>query len=352
MTRLTDDEIGLLLTETFTAHEHLADPDRARALIAGGSAPRPRGGRALLAAAASVALVVGGTSYLVSGRGDGDPSAGAHSHGPSRPTTPVPTDTGVTRAQAAAAASRAIAQVPVFPGAEASNADGVPELTDPPGTGPAAYTVTRSRWWTVSGSTPSAVAHWYAEHPARGFVADGGRGSTSGTGSPTIEFVTFHQPGAPAEVVTPVGVRIALKTTTTSAGVGIRATVESVWSPPRAQASFARDVTSIDVLRTTTRFGPQVRSTNDRWTITDPAQLGGVVTAFNRLYGSPPFSVPCPMILSQVEYRVVFRSPHSDLVARISTGCGGGVRVSRDGTMLPPALAALPPLVQALDAAR
>jgi hypothetical protein len=62
------------------------------------------------------------------------------------------------------------------------------------------------------------------------------------------------------------------------------------------------------------------------------------------------------MIVSQVEHRVVFHSPHGDLVARVGTGfgtgCGDGVRVSRNGTVLFPALAAPAPLVQALDAAR
>ena len=66
MTQLTDDELGALLDETFTAHEHLADPDRARALAAEPRAPRARRGPVLLAAAASVALVAGGTAYLVS----------------------------------------------------------------------------------------------------------------------------------------------------------------------------------------------------------------------------------------------------------------------------------------------
>jgi hypothetical protein len=58
------------------------------------------------------------------------------------------------------------------------------------------------------------------------------------------------------------------------------------------------------------------------------------------------------MIVTQVEYRVVFHSPQGDLVARVSTGCGEGVQVSRDGTLLPPALAAPTPLVRALEAAR
>lgn len=354
MTPLTDDDLGELLNETFSAHEHLADPDRARQLAAGGGTPRSHRRPVLLAAAAAVALVVGGTSYLVSGRDGAGPSAGPLPLGPG-PSYAFPVQSrGVTHAQAVAAAERAIARVPVFADARVSNAGGVPELRGPTMTSsPPGYTVTRARWWTVSGTTPTEVARWYAGHPARGFVSDSGRrfvSSTSGTGLPTIDFVTFHQPGASSE--TPVGVRMVVETTTTSGGVGVRATVESVWSPPRADPSYARDVTSIDVLLTTRHYGRHVHSSRHRWTIADPASLARVVTAFNRLYGNPPVMLPCPMMVSQVEYRVVFHSPGGDLVARVSTGCGAGVRVSRDGTVLPPALAAPAPLVKVLEAAR
>lgn len=355
MTPLTDDDLGVLLNEAFGAHEHLADPDRARQLAAGEGTPRSRRGPVLLAAAAAVALVAGGTSYLVAGRdGAGRPGAGPFSN-TANPSTPGPIEpAGVTRPQAVAAAERAIARVPVFAGARVSNARGVPELKGPTVTStPRGYTVTRTRWWTVSGTTPTEVARWYAGHPARGFVSDSGRrfvGSTSGTGLPTIDFVTFHPPGTSSE--TRVGVGIVVETTTTSGGVGVRATVESVWSPPRAAASYAHDVTSIDVVLTTRHFGRHVHTSRHRWTITEPAPLARVVTAFNRLYGSPPFMFHCPMIVTQVEYRVVFHSPQGDLVARVSTGCGGGVQVSRDGTLLPPALAAPTPLVRALEAAR
>jgi hypothetical protein len=259
----------------------------------------------------------------------------------------------VTRGQAVAAAKKAIAEVAVYPGAHETDAAGVPELHGPTMmSSPAGYTVTRARWWTVPGVTPKAVAQWYADHPTRGFVSDGGLGSTSGTGDPTIEFATFHQHGAPDEVVTPVGVRIALETTTTAAGVGIRATVDSVWSPTRATASYATDVTSIDVLLTTSHLGQHVHTSRHQWTITDPKQRARVVTSFNRLHGNPPFAINCPAILKEVEYRVVFHSPHGDLVASINTGCGAGVSVSRNGAQLPPALADPTPLVQALQRTR
>jgi hypothetical protein len=214
---------------------------------------------------------------------------------------------------------------------------------------PKGYTVTRSRWWTVSGTTPTAVARWYNAHPTRGFVSQGGVGSTSGTGIPTIEFVDFQRQG---DIVTPVGVRINLETTTTAAGVGIRATVDSVWSPARAAASYAKDVTSIGVRRTTTRYGHQVHTSHDRWTITDPARVTEVVQVFNSLLGTPPMLTHCPLIRRLVEYRVVFHSSHGDLVANAHTGCGAGVSVSRNGTQLPPALADPTPLVHALESAR
>ncbi len=359
MTQLTDDELGALLSETFIAHEHLAEPDRARALAAEPRAPRVRRGPVLLAAAASVALVAGGTTYLVTQRGESPPIGG-----PSRTTSATPSAApfppvqplqlaGVTRKDARAAAKRVIARVAVFAGAHETDASGVPELTGPDQTSsPAHYTVTRSRWWTVSGTTPQAVAHWYAAHPTRGFVSDGGVGSMSGSNSPTIEFVDFHRRGAPDQIVTPFGVTVHLETTTTAAGVGIRATVDSVWSPPRAASSYATDVTSIDVRRTTTRYFRHVRTTQHSWTITDPTQVAEVVTVYNGLQGQPPVILSCPVMRKVVEYRLVLHSPHGDLVANADTGCPAGVSVSRNGRQLPPALADPESLITALDAAR
>lgn len=352
MTQLTDDELGALLNDTFTAHEHLADPDRARVLATEPRrAPRSRRGPVLLATAASVALVAGGTTYLVSQGGDSPPIGG-----PSRTSSATPTGTPfhvatVTRRDARAAAKRVIARVAVFAGAHETDASGVPELDGPVTTSnPKGYTVTRSRWWTVGGATPEAVAHWYDAHPTRGFVSDGGVGSMSGTNSPTIVFVDFQRRGL-GDVVTPVGVTLHLETTTTAAGVGIRATVESVWSPKRAAASYAKDVRSIDVRRTTLRYG-RVHTTHHGWTITDPTQVAEVVTVFNLLPGLPPLIFNCPMIRKTVDYRVVFHSSHGDLVANAHTGCGAGVSVSRNGTQLPPALDDPDSLIQAVDAAR
>ena len=63
MTTWTDEHLEELLRDTFRAHEDLADPDRASA-IADARAPRRRW-PVILSAAAAVALVVGGTSYVV-----------------------------------------------------------------------------------------------------------------------------------------------------------------------------------------------------------------------------------------------------------------------------------------------
>ncbi|MGA8248182.1 MAG: hypothetical protein WB797_14860, partial [Nocardioides sp.] len=268
---------------------------------------------------------------------------------PSATTIPPAT---VTRKEARAAAERVIARVAVLPGAHETDAAGVPELTGPDeSSSPAHYTVTRSRWWTVSGTTPEAVAHWYDAHPTRGFVSDGGVGSMSGTDSPTIDFVDFHQRGV-GDVFTPLGVTVHLETTTTAAGVGIRATVDSVWSPPRAAASYAKDVGSIDVRRTTTRYFRHAHTTQHSWTITDPTRVADIVKVFNGLPGEPPVVLSCPATRKVVEYRVVFHSTDGDLVADARTGCGAGVIVSRNGTQLPPALDDPASLIQAVDAAR
>ena len=128
-----------------------------------------------------------------------------------------------------------------------------------------------------------------------------------------------------------------LETTTTAAGVGIRATVESVWSPTRAAASYAKDVRSIDVRRTTSRYG-RVHDDPPRLDDHRPDTVAEVVSVFNRLPGRRSLVFNCPMIRKTVDYRVVFHSSHGDLVANAHTGCGAGVSVSRNGTQLPPAL--------------
>ena len=80
--------------------------------------------------------------------------------------------------------------------------------------------------------------------------------------------------------------------------------------------------------------------------------MADVVSVFNRLQGTPPIVIHCPLIRKQVEYRVVFHSPDGDLVANANTGCPAAVSVSRGGTQLPPSLADPETLVAALDAAR
>jgi hypothetical protein len=235
-------------------------------------------------------------------------------------------------------ASRTIARVAVYPGARRT--DAVPQLehvitwSTVPG-----YTVARTRWWTAAGTTPGAVARWYAAHPTAGFASEDGPGSTSGTGLPLVFFDDFRPPGE--QKPSPVGIHIHVQTTATSAGVGIRVTVEVVWPPARPAASYVTDVDSIDVQVTTTRLNPHPTTSRRSYTITSADQVDAIVQVFNGLKGSPPFVLNCPAIMKTVVYRIVFHSTDGDLVARSDVGCADTVSVSRDGRTVPPGLGGL-----------
>jgi len=83
-----------------------------------------------------------------------------------------------------------------------------------------------------------------------GFVRSGGRNAVGGQGDGRmwIYEVDDTQPGV--DQLTGPGSSVELQTTKTSAGVGVRATVSTVWPPARPVASFVQDVSSIDVRST------------------------------------------------------------------------------------------------------
>jgi hypothetical protein len=347
MTDPTHDDLGTLLIETFTSREHLADPERAVAIARSSAAATRRSrGPLLLAAAAAVALVASGTTYALS-RGGGQGSNetdGPHLGGQNLPMIRTNAD---NRAQAVREAKRILRAVPDYPGAQPSSAAELPELRQlPTSTGVPHYTVTTSRWWVAGGTSPRAVARWYAAHPARGFMSEGPPGYSSGTSAPTIYFVEFRRRGP--ELITPTGASIVVDSTRTAHGVGIRATVEVVWPPARPAASYVSGATSIDVQVTTTHLNPGPRSSTQHYTITDPRRITAIEDVFNGLQGSPPFVINCPAITNTVVHRVTFHSPSGDLTATGGGSCGDGLTISRDGHTIEPALAGLNRLVQAL----
>lgn len=346
MSHLTDDQLGVLLRDAFADHEHLADADRAVALAAAPPARQHRG-RLVLGAAAAVAVVAAGTSYVVTRGSD-----------PSRPTAVPPTSTAPTapaapigpvvlqsdaenRAKAVSLADHTAADVPVYPGAREVSAQDVPPLADRTSvSSPAPYTVTRSRFWTVPG-TPRTVAGWYARHPQDGFVSDGGPTGVGGESRPDggwIDDVYFDQ--HPPVRAAPAGASVMVQTTRLADGsVGIRATVDAVWRPARPVASYVSDVRSVTVRTTVTTYGAHgQRTRHHTTTVTSPDQVAALATAYNALPGWPPFFHSCPAQLSQRSYRFVFHTATGDVSASGPLSCFGVLTVRRDGHRVGPYL--------------
>ena len=341
MTHLTDDELGTLLRETFTDHEHLADPERAVALTTE-PAPRPHRGRALLAAAAAVALVAVGTSYVVTrgsdtGRPSADPTRSPGATG-QPPLPALQTDAG-NRAAAVREAARVTAALPVLPGAVETDRSGVPELD---GFGvslltPTGHTITRSRWWTVSGTTSKAAALWYAAHPPPGFSSEGGATGVggSGDGNRWVDEVTWD--GSSGGTTSRTSVEV--QTTGKPGGAGIRLTVLTVWPPARPLTSYVQDVSSIDVQSSHVHVGRHGRTVQRTYTVSDPARVLRAATAYNALAGMTPMIHSCPMQTDSYTDRITFHTATGDVVTvDRSQACGFGMSVRRDGHPVNPPL--------------
>jgi hypothetical protein len=349
MIPLTDDELGALLTETFTAHEHLADPDHAVAIASSPGSPRHLG-RVLLGAAAAVALVAGGTSYAVSQGRDAGPGP---SHGPIHPIGPVPphlTTDAENEATAQHLVNEALTSLPSYPGSRPTEL--VPELRstsaimDIPH-----YTASRIGYWTADGSA-STVAGWYAAHAPAGFRVQGGLGTMNREGgfdTPLIHDVYLVQPGH--DLLPPRGVQLVVQTVQLATGVGIRVTAVTIWRPARPAESFVDQVTSIDVHERISHFGRKHRSSRQTWSIESPDQIRSVVTTFNRLPGWPPNPHGCLPIRVDHRYRVLFHTASGDVTVTGSISCYDDLTVLRDGHRVGPYLDHGSELAAVLDAA-
>jgi hypothetical protein len=345
---VTDDELGELLAETFAAHEDLADPDRAIGIAATPGHPR-RSGRVLLGAAAAVVLVAGGTTYALS-RGGGSPAVTtgppASAHQP--PLPPLQTDAH-NKALAAQAADHVAHTLRVHAGAHPSGRiaafDGLGTSSGLPG-----YTVARTRWWTVAGaSSARSVAHWYAGHPTQGFVSESGSSfsTSAGTGSATVYGVDLDQPHG--DGLPPRGVSIEVDTVALPHGsVGVRATVMSIWQPARPRSSYVQDATSIDVHVTHTRYGQTPHTTHRSFTVRDPARIRAAEVTFDRLQGTGPVVVSCPLMLGVTLDRIVFHTPTGDLTVTAGGTCVDIGTVHRGGRVVGPGLAFVSELTHAL----
>jgi hypothetical protein len=353
MTQLSDEDLGDLLTETFTAHEHLADPDWAVA-IAASPGRSGRRGRVLLAAAASVALVAVGTAYVVSLGGPAGPEAGHQTPSPSTGSPPLPprqTD-AENLAAAVAEAERVASDLPAYPGAQETDRAGVPELGDITlsTVHPGSHTIVRSRFWTVTGVGSKTVARWYAAHPVAGFRSEGGPNAVGGeSGDPGwINEVYWDDRSGDVNLA---GTSVEIETTRTSTGVGVRATVSSVWPPARPPASFVQNVSSIEVRSEHQVLGQATQTTHRSFTVSDPHQILRAAVAFNDLAGMTPVVHSCPMQMNAYVDRIVFHTATGDVTAvntSMSTICGSGMIVRRDGHRVDPQLRDVDQFLQVL----
>jgi hypothetical protein len=341
------DDLRDLLTATFAAHEHLADPDRA-VEIAAAHAPSRHLGRILLGTAAAVALVAGGTTYgLRHGSGSAGPVAGPESptqatNAGQPPLPPIQTN-AMNRAKAVAAALAAMAEVPTYPGVHTTGPNRQLDKFGPMTSGPPGHTVIRSRWWMSTSTDAKAVARWYAHHAPHGFHSPDGdfvsSSSSSGPGQPTVTVYAadYTQPGA--DLLPPHGVSIEVETMTVPGGTAVRAGVLSVWSPARPKTSFVQDVTSIDVRSTHTHFASTSTTTHHSFTVRNPRQVLRAAIAFNALPGLTPIIMSCPMMQDSYVDRIVFHTATGDVVAvNSSSSCGSGMQVRRDGHRVAPEL--------------
>jgi hypothetical protein len=352
MTRLTDEQLGDLLGDTFTDHEHLADPGRAVSIATAPGRGQRRFGRAVLGAAAAVAVVAAGAMYLVSGGpNDWMPDAGPRTSRPSTlagkpPLPPLQTDAG-NRAEALRTAERVAAALPVYPGARETDAAGAPELSRWTATisGPVAYTETHQRWWTVTGTKAKVVARWYDAHAPARFRSEGVGGE--GDGTTWVNTVDFYPRTRPA--LSPSGVSVEVQTLDTAHGVEVRAVVDSVWPPARPLASYVQDVTSIDVSIVTSHLNAPSRDSRRSFTVASPGRVLAVARVFDALEGYPTFIHSCPAITRYTTYRIVFHTPTGEVTARYMTSvCSMGMQVRRDGAVVPPTLAGADRVITAL----
>ena len=302
--------------------------------------PRRRGVLVTTAAATVVAVIAVGASYAARGPHASPPSGpsnGPATDGHQPPLPPLESD-AANRAAAEREAEDAMSAMPVYPTARPSDQQGVPALNDHwlSQVQPVDNTVVRSSWWTVSGAAPGAVAQWYADHAPSGFHSDGTVGG-QGDGTRWVDEVYYAEPGHDA--LPPSGTTIELQTTRTANGVGIRATVGSVWSPARPLASYVQDVTSIDVVSTHTRFWRHVATTRRSFTITDPDRILRAAVAFDALQGAGSFGpISCPAMMDTYRDRIVFHTRTGDVVAMGGASCVVTLGVSRDGRHVGPPL--------------
>lgn len=331
MTHWTDEHVVARLTDTFATHESDADPAVARRIaLTTGPAPR-RQWPFLLAAAAAVVLVAGPTVYAVHATGSKQAPVVART-----PTVgPTPAVEGTNRDLALAEAAQVLATIPVPPGSTRS--DSAPART----LGhlatyvePVDLSLTQTNWWVVPLSYGDLVA-WYDAHTPANVGSAYGSNSSSPVPDGDLYWQTHDKSKAyssPAVAVSYARLGSHSTAIRTDATLAARYDRTPVTLVPTT-------VTSIDITKSAIDGPPTPPATA---TVSNPALLSSVVSAFNKLQGAFAHTTQAcasPVGLFYV-YAVTFHWPgHTLAVNPGAPLCGIGRGLTLDNTKLPQTLA-------------
>lgn len=351
MTIWSDERLEQLLRDTFRDHEDLADPDRAVNLA--GSPDRRRRWPAVVAAAAAVAVLAGGTAYLV---GDGpDRSSPGGPAGSSTAASPSPTPpTGTTDQNVLATHARStwlLHAVPMPPGSRETSESPIPEFRERNfGMGPSDAEFTLSTWWVVPTSGADFTA-WLSTHAPDGLdYLDGGAGSYSvGDG----QMAQQEQVDAASTDASTAG-HVVFSFLPYGDGLAVR--VDTFIGARFARTVFVPEgVTEVRVRRTEVpNLGPRGGYPDpSEVRITDPADIAALVDLVNYLPGAMtvPFVHSCPAQLSTLRYQVVFVAPDTTAVLTVDgLGCEPAAALEVNRVLTEPTLDPGPDLADELDA--
>lgn len=345
MTDWSDDRLEEVLRDTFASREDLADPDRAVTLVPT-HGPRRRW-PVMLSAAAAVALVAGGTSYVV-GRGSDAPSPR-----PSSATSPTPPPQETATTQDNIEATRAMSAwllhaVPMPPGSHELSSSPTALYRRPPiGAGPADSAFTDTTWWTVPLGA-AGFEQWLTEHHPTELRLDPDEGATTIADGQRSDNRVFEVDGSAAW--TPAFLAIDAM----PYGDGLAVRVDTFIAARFARTAFVPgDVTAVSVLRTVRPAGGSDCCSTDHLShrVTDAAGIADLVDLVNALPGSMTgtFVSSCPAMLSETAYRLRFSSPEGDYRLRLRTGCWAQATLVVDGSATQPTLDPGTHFMRALD---
>jgi len=329
-----DDPLAVLLRDTFTAHEPLADPDRAVEL-----ARTPHGRRrpvaALLVGVAAAASIAVGTAFVVS---NGELDQVTDPATTSSPTTSMSADEQAVKAaqdaknqaEAAALAVSLLDDVPVLPGATRYDEAPVPELAkEGLGVGGQLLDQRGTTWWLAPGSTDDAQ-EFFVSHRPEGFqTEDGGPGWSSDESGVKAWFLIYQ-----ASTTSPgvLGPELVVQWAAVDGGVVVRADTWVGWRPTRLGSSYLNDSATsatIVTIRNQQEIGRQE---------VDGEALARLSAAYDGLLGVAFGLHSCPAMIDRVDHRIVFHTPTGDLTVSDAVGCDPGLEVRQDGKVLDPLL--------------